>query len=336
MKKQFFLLGLAVAALASCTNEEVTDIADSNVIGFKAPFVGNVTKAVANVETANLQNFYVFGYKGTSAILTNEKVYKSGTAWGYDDLQKWATGQTWDFAAYSNAGISEEEDGTTTTTDGKLDNAAYTTAGGLVITDYETTANKDLVASISTTDISTTNQPVAFTFYHTLAKIKFTIQSAMGDDEMTISDFAVTGVNDKATLTFKKAAAPAGGVEISWQMNNTPTDKTISEATFGTITTAKSASHEYVVIPTQTVDAEGMKISFKASIADPETEDATIDKTLTATIAQDDCAWAAGMCYNYIATVDATDMDVITFTLESVTPWDNTDIEIAPDDLTAN
>lgn len=326
MKKQLFVLGLAVAALASCTNEEVTDIAESNVIGFKAPFVGNVTKAVANVETANLQNFYVFGYKGSDALLTNEKVYKSGTAWGYDNLKKWEPSQTWAFAAYSNAGISEKADG-------KLDNATYTTAGGLVITDYETTANKDLVASISTTDISTTNTPVEFTFYHTLAKIKFTIQSAMGDDEMTISDFTVTGVNDKATLTFKNAAAPAGGVEISWQMNNTPTDKTISETTFGTITTAKSASHEYVVIPTQTVDTEGMKISFDASIADPESAGTTIDKTLTATITQDKCDWEAGMCYNYIATVDASDMDVITFTLESVTAWDNTVIEIAPDEL---
>lgn len=325
MKKQLFVLGLAVAALASCTNEEVTDIADSNVIGFKT-FVGNATKAVTGVDNNTLQNFYVYGYKGATPILTNEKVYKSGTAWGYDDLQKWATGQTWDFAAYSNAGISEDADG-------KLDNVNYTTAGGLVITDYETTDNKDLVASISTTDISTTNQPVAFTFYHTLAKIKFTIQSAMGNDEMTISNFVVTGVNDKATLTFKKAAAPAGGVDISWQMNGTPTDKTISEATFGTITTEKSASHEYVVIPTQTVDAGGMKISFDASIADPESAGTTIDKTLTATIAQSDCDWEAGMCYNYIATVDASDMDVITFTLESVTAWDNTVIEIAPDEL---
>lgn len=329
MKKQLFVLGLAVAALASCTNEEVTDIADSNVIGFKAPFVGNVTKTVANVETANLQNFYVYGYKGATAILTNEKVYKSGTAWGYDDLQKWATGQTWDFAAYSNAGISEDADGKIGT------GVSFTTTDGLKIADYETTENKDLVASISTTDISTTNQPVAFTFYHTLAKIKFTIQSAMGNEEMTISDFTVTGVKDKATLTFKKATAPTGGVEISWQMNNTHTDKTISEPTFGTITTAESKSHEYVVIPTQTVATEGMKISFDASIADPESAGTTIDKTLTATIAQDKCDWEAGMCYNYIATVDASDMDVITFTLESVTPWDNTDVEIAPDDLTS-
>ena len=312
--------------LASCTNEEVTDIADSNVIGFKAPFVGNTTKAVANVETANLQNFYVFGYKSSTVLLANEKVYKSGTAWGYDDLKKWEPSQTWDFAAYSNAGISEDADG-------KLDNASYTTGGGLVISDYETTANNDLVASISTTDISTTNSPVEFTFYHTLAKIKFTIQSAMGDEEMTISDFTVTGVKDKATLTFKKATAPAGGVDISWQMNATPTDKTISETTFGTITTAEPASHEYVVIPTQTVDAGGMEISFNASIADPESAGTTIDKTLTATIAQADCSWEAGMCYNYIATVDATHMDIITFTLESVTPWDNTDVEIDSSDI---
>ena len=45
MKKSIFLLGMAVAALASCTNEEVTQVAENRTIGFAGAFVDNATKA---------------------------------------------------------------------------------------------------------------------------------------------------------------------------------------------------------------------------------------------------------------------------------------------------
>ena len=313
MKKQLFMLGLAVAALAGCTNEEVTDIADSNVIGFGKAFVGNPTKAVAEVTDDNLQNFYVFGYKGSTAILTNEKVYKSGTAWGYNDIQKWEASQTWSFAAYSNAG--------TATNDGKIDGVTYSTAGGLEITDYTVgTENKDLVASISSTDISTTNTPVQFTFLHTLARVKFTIQSAMGINEVSITDFKVTGAKDKATLTFTSTS----GGEISWGIAS---DARTMNGANGTATTETPYTDEFVVIPQK--PESGITIKFSASIDDPEDSgSSTIQKSLQAVVGTDNCDWKAGFCYNYIATIDATDMNIITFELANVEPWaDYTDID---------
>lgn len=305
MKKQLFVLGLAVAALASCTNEEVTDIADSNVIGFKAPFVGNATKAVTDVDNSSLQNFYVYGLKNSTALLTNEKVYKNGTAWGYDDIQKWVAA-TYSFAAYSNGG-------TATDVDGKIETGvSYDATDGLEIADYEvSTDNRDLVASISSTDINTTNTPVEFTFNHTLAKVKFTVQSSMGTNPINISDLSVTGVKDKATLTYTSA----GGA--SW---TNPTDnRTLSGAT-GTTTTDAPYSDEFVVIPQK----NEITVTFKAAIT---VDNTPINKQLSATIAADNCDWKAGMCYNYVATIDASDMDVITFTLAGVTAWgDYTDI----------
>lgn len=300
MKKQLFVLGLAVAALASCTNEEVTDIADSNVIGFKT-FVGNATKAVTDVDNKSLQNFYVYGLKSSTPLLTNEKVYKSGTAWGYDDIQKWEAA-TYNFAAYSNGG-------TATDVDGKIETGvSYDATSGLKIADYEVgTDNRDLVASISTTDISSTNTPVEFTFSHTLAKVKFTVQSSMGTNEIAISDLSVTGVKDKATLTYTSA----GGA--SW---TTPSNARTLPGAAGTTTTDAPYFDEFVVIPQN----NEITVTFKAAIT---VEDTPINKQLSATIAAASCDWKPGMCYNYVATIDASDMDIITFTLDEVTPWAN-------------
>lgn len=306
MKKQLFVLGLAVAALASCTNEEVTDIADSNVIGFKAPFVGNATKAVTDADNSSLQNFYVYGKKNDADFLPNEKVYKSGTAWGYDDIQKWEAA-TYNFAAYSNGG-------TATDVDGKIETGvSYDATDGLEIADYKVgTDNRDLVASISSTNINSTNTPVEFTFNHTLAKVKFTVQSSMGTNEITISDLNVTGVKDKATLTYK-STEPI----ISW---TTPSDDRTITSVMGPTTTNNPISDEFVVIPQK----NEITVTFKAAIT---VDDTPINKQLSATIAADNCDWKAGMCYNYVATIDASDMDVITFTLAGVTAWDDyTDI----------
>ena len=47
MKKSFFVLGVAVAALASCTNEEVVDMPQSRAIQF-GTFVNHSTRSRNN------------------------------------------------------------------------------------------------------------------------------------------------------------------------------------------------------------------------------------------------------------------------------------------------
>ena len=56
MKTNLFLLGMAVAAFSSCTNEEVTDVAQNRAIKFNQ-FVENNTREVQEVES--LSSFYV-------------------------------------------------------------------------------------------------------------------------------------------------------------------------------------------------------------------------------------------------------------------------------------
>lgn len=61
MKKSLFVLGVAVAALASCTQSEVLEVAENRAIGFDA-FVGNTTKTLpSSVAKDNFRKFYVYG-----------------------------------------------------------------------------------------------------------------------------------------------------------------------------------------------------------------------------------------------------------------------------------
>lgn len=305
MRKSLLLLGVAVAALASCTQNEVLDIAESNVIKFNNAFVGNATKVVTGVDNSSITNFYVYATKDGASFFANENVFKNGNAWGYDNTKLWEAG-TYVFAAYSNGGNGAKGDG-------KIASGVSleTNSGNQIkIADYEVgDKNYDLVASVSTTDLSTVNTPVEFTFKHTLAKIKFTIESSMGDvNKVTITDFTVTGLKDKATLTFDNSNG------ASWTIPGE--DRAISNVAFGEATTSTPAAEEFVVIPQN----NEMTVKFKASIT---VDDTTVNKELTATIPADNANLKANMCYNYIATIKGTDMDIIEFAAPVVTNWED-------------
>ena len=75
MKKSLLLMGLAVAAFTACTNEETIEVADSRMLSFKGAFVGNATKAVTDVTTDNIKEFYVYGptvnWDGSALTITD-------------------------------------------------------------------------------------------------------------------------------------------------------------------------------------------------------------------------------------------------------------------------
>ena len=273
MKKQLFVLGLAVAALASCTNEEVTDIADSNVIGFKAPFVGNATKAGLSEDNqwgaSKLPaQFFVYGNTDASTkVFENVRVYNSNSQWVYDELKQWAS-NTYKFAAYSvtDATGLPADKGTVAF---DYDNHKLT------ITDYISNDNyqQDLLLATSDEDLNPTNVPVPFTFKHALAMVKFTFQSSLGDENpITISNFKVSGMHTKGTVaiantdktpTWSAQAAETSAVDF--------TDDTWEEVK----TTAPVASDEFVVIPQNSTT---VTVTFTSAV------DGLTDKNLKATI----------------------------------------------------
>lgn len=303
MKKSLLLMGLAVAAFTACTNEETIEVADSRMLSFNGAFVGNATKAVTDVTTDNIKEFYVYGRKNNSAIFDGEKVYESGTegTWIYDNLQMWEASQTWNFAAYSDGGVATASTTATVNWDGSA----------LTITDYNTNVQKDLVVSIASNadDLASSNVPVEFNFEHALSMIKFTIQSELGDDAnaITISEFTVTGANGQGNLTYNGTA--------TWDDLDTPA--TLSNAAeFTTESSAAGESDPFVVIP-QTAT---LTVKFTATLNNEEGVNVT--KKLQATIT--DATWQPGLKYNYIATITGANMDIITFAEPTVTAWDET------------
>lgn len=157
MKKSFLMLGATLAALTSCTQSEVLEIAQSNQIGFDT-FVGKTTKAatdgkdVTNDDTFN--SFYVYCGKGTKSgdEFTEDTGghYMDGVAvkrtdanspWTYATPQEWIINKYYRFAAYSNGhkgnDTTDDEGNTTVNTDNKLNtNVVFKPTMSTTVKDY--------------------------------------------------------------------------------------------------------------------------------------------------------------------------------------------------------
>ena len=228
-----------------------------------------------------------------------EKVYQSGGSWVYDNLKKWESGKTYKFAAYAvKDGIALPENvffdyGThTLTIEGYTSNDNYQT---------------DLLMAASAEDLNPDNVPVPFSFGHALAMVKFTLKSGLGTNEITITDFTVSGMHTTGDVSL------AQGGDITWAnqaAEGTPVSFTDDSWTAIT-TTAPQASDEFVVIP-QT--GTTITVSFTATVnGEP--------KSLTSTITLDGNGWECGKRYNYVATITASDMDYIEFAPPAVSDW---------------
>lgn len=302
-------MGVAVAALSSCTQSEVLNVADNNVIKFENAYVGKATRAATVLDNSNFGSFYVYGYDGADEIFTNVNVFKGdGTAWGYDNLVEYEDSKTYTFAAYS--------DGGTTKGTGQLASVTFNktaTPVTLKIDGYTTTDNKDLIVSFSHDNINSANAPVTFTFKHALAQVKFTIQSALGDEnKIAISNFSVTGFADNADLTYTMRENHEVDA-ISW--GSTSVDKTIDALDNNVATTSNSAYGTYVVIP-QTVAT--LRMTFDATLYKADGTTVT-NQGMTATVSGQ--KFTEGFRYNFIATIDGPDMGQISFDKIEVEEW---------------
>ena len=224
---------MAVAALTSCTQSEVLEVAQSRVIGFDT-FVGKNTRATQINQTGpqapttkdNLYQFWVFGYENTEQTFnaTDEKakVYYNATTAGftYDKHQIWTLGATYNFAAYSNANkplvtdATESTEVTATTsisvTHTLLDSDDLTKGSKLEFTDY-TVGEDDLLAAITKPTTlaatATTVGDVPLIFDHLLSCVHFSIQNNSTELYLQINDIVVPGITqDNCTYQIAKGA----------------------------------------------------------------------------------------------------------------------------------
>ena len=325
MKKSFLMLGLAVAAMSSCTNDEVIDMNQSNqkAIGFES-FVNKGTRATVTneVKADNLNRFYVYGYHDgtTPTVFDNVSVIKSGGVWSMEanNERDWET-QSYNFAAYADGvGVAEHAQSTLTTsfTNAKLTFTSYAV--------NETQANQtDLIAAFAERDNtnSFTTTKVDLSFRHLLSKVSFTFENTNTSNlSMEVSNVKLKVKNSadcectSRVTTWKNHASDATEYTLV-----PPTGKIAKGAT-------SEVSAEYFVIPDQT----GAKISFTVTYYDASDQQVeTYNKELSLfTDANDQSvSWTPSYIYKYNVQLPASPQ-TIEFNVSGVGTWEEANVTL--------
>lgn len=188
MKKSILVLGLAVAAMTSCTNDEVMEVNQNNLIKFES-FVNKGTRAVTETTKNELSKFYVFGYHNgdSNPVFSNNYVQKNGNDWSNEVTKNW-TANTYYFGAYATKNESDILSATPL--------ASFSNVGTLTISNYsvgsmgpEIHSTDDLIGAVKTVDnTQLANSAVSLDFKHLLSQVKFEFINNNEEYFMTVSD----------------------------------------------------------------------------------------------------------------------------------------------------
>lgn len=348
MKKTLFA-ALALVAMASCSNEEVLEMAQKEAIGFDNAFVENATRSITDPSltidgTNKLTDFSVYAFvqgggTGTSIapLFTNEKVSNVGitnndlqNAWKYAGTQYWIPDAKYNFCAVApyngNWEIGTNQcsvDGTTIKTVLNFTNDGITDLLYAVAKQY--------------TGKTSGNSDVAFNFQHLLSKVKFSFLNNYNADQATIkvSNIKINNPFKTGTVTLTHDATPTITTVWSAQANTTGDSKLTLN--FGNVTIdgdsedadafglAEYESYkELLLIPGAAKETNGYNVTF--------TVDLLINGTLITSYNHDvniALTLEPGKCYDIKATINAQNInpsqaqEPIEFTA-SISGWDKT------------
>lgn len=319
MKTNLFLLGMAVAAFSSCTNEEVTDVAQNRAIKFNQ-FVENNTRQVTELNNNNqLNSFYVFGKFGNAADNYDTQIFnnESQSAQYY-----WQAGKFYSFGAYANGN------------DGQLVTSAVSfnaNDGKLTFTNYTPDDAKDLVAAVTKMQCNSDasqQETVDLTFHHMLSQVKFTFNTTDGEEyQIEISKLKINAVKTSTgNITLSQSNITINWENISAIKEDYDEYPVISDVANENKT---ASSKSKLVIPQNGTNQ--LKVTFTATITGAGlNEKADFEATLAvdeniAGISEAN-TWMPGYCYNYTATINGDNIkpdlgqQKIKFSV-SVDPW---------------
>ena len=282
MMKNLFLLGLAVAAMTSCTNDEVVEMKQPSqkAIGFES-FVNKGTRALAETNSS-ISKIYAYGYYNSSVeVFKNLTVKKSGNIWEYDldsetdgiQVAYW-TKNLYQFGAYAIGNAADSYSYTSSITQKDPDTGEETTETvvnsnvvtfeesdntvNLTIPKYKVDDTRDLVADIVTCDNTslTYTGTVNFSFKNLLTKVKFIVKNNDNKYKMRITSALVingayqTGdckVRKNPNVSFNNQAYPEWTPDENSSVTYNPS--------FTSLTAGLSAENEYIAI-NNTVESE--------------------------------------------------------------------------------
>lgn len=282
MKKYLFLAVAATAMFASCSNDEVVEMAQGRAIAFDT-FVDKSTRAMTETTVSNLGTIKVNGWRGTDLLFDNTDVTIASDGKGtYTDTKYWEAGKTYSFEAF------KEVTGATyipAQTGGTI-NFNNTATGGNAITDLVYAKVTDVTIA---EDLSNTNT-VAFVFNHLLSRVMFTFTNGFtgSDAKISISNLKIN--NTAASGQVIPGVTGNTNGTVTW----TASDYTnvVSFATSAEVSASETIPSEaMVLIPAK----QTYNISFTATL---NQNGAKTEYPRTATVALD---LKAGYSYNLTA-----------------------------------
>ena len=268
--KKVLLSIFAVAALASCfQNEDIVSTSDNNAIKFDS-YVGNTTKAIdPSLTKATLQSFQVWGTtqgdhkldNGDAAaivpIFTDLKVSKNDAgAWRYneDSTAYWIPGNTYNFAAVVNANVRDDKTIVTLGANGLPEKIYYNLPS---LGNYD---DRDLlyaeVKGIPGEDKGNgTDGKVAFAFDHLLSKAVFTFTNNSAEPSKNIyvvRDIVIGCVWD-GIYTVSSKTWEAGGTTMTIKFGNIVANDQQAEAS-PILSTPLKSQYQRLLIPVANQD----------------------------------------------------------------------------------
>lgn len=289
--KRLVMCGVAVLALAGCTQNEVLNISSDRAIGFDA-YTGKGTRAVNDIigegSSSGFNKFIVYGSYANSedqeTVVFNGVTVSYSSSWTYTNEQYWQTGD-YKFAAYSDGNSAFPE------TDGPT--VSYTHDGGLQIQNY-VVGEKDLIfATIEKPGVDKSTYdgtPVNLTFSHLLSKVKFTFKNTFADNlKVEVSGLQIDNSNTKGNYS--------GTAWTDLSANTTPIiydDKDVNADDY--------TPEECYVLPQSTT---GLTASFTVTVKDElgaevMSKDFTGDDAVSLNVTNA-TKWQNGYAYNYTA-----------------------------------
>ena len=333
--KRVLLTIAAVAALASCSKDNIVERAPYAPIAFDNAFVNNSTRAIdGTYNTDNLSEFQVYGTittkdSKTANIFAGETVSKNitsgtGDTWKYDaaNTQYWIPGNTYNFVAIADGNADDEATLVST------GNYGMPTAIELL----DATMQHDVLYAEQKNITDTKGFPssVEFTFNHIMAKAKVTVKNTIETNSgysykvsgITLNDTAKNGVYDIANGTWSKASTPADYDPSFGNAVATPTEAGAA-ADFIGFNKSLESNFERLIVPTfDGEDTTEIKITFTRDYyysSDGGTNNVLVRSETNTVSAKKKIE--AGHAYNFVIKL-GNPGEPIKFTVESITDWD--------------
>ena len=308
--KKLFISMLAVAALASCSNEQTLELNPGEAISFGNAFIENATRATVAADPSYstttgkgvaLTAFDVYGAVNGVNIFNGNQVSKGDAAYNAawtltGPPQYWIAGASYVFDAVVDA--------TTVTT---------STATGLPTSlNYVVSGQKDMLhARVSTTGKPNDTGVVAFTFSHLLSKVKFSVRNTT-DGAATNYRFNITDVKLTNVYASGDYAVPAG----TWS-NQTSADYVLEDLIVNSAAT-QYHSKEVLLIPGSAIGVY-IKADIEAQADGTNwTKVSEVEKTFNAALGTDKVL-VANTAYNFV--VEMGIGEEIKFTATEMPSW---------------